>query len=168
MKRCSTCKIQKPLYEFYNDCTQRDGRTRRCKECSKAASRKWRESDRGRAREKWRNASKRYSRGIALSVKYGLTVEDYDRIFAAQSGKCAICDIPAEDAKGRNPGRLCVDHDHDTGVVRGLLCSPCNAALGSFGDDLDILRKVVEYLERACMDVVPLLESRSLQGGAVW
>lgn len=77
--------------------------------------------------------------------QYGITVEDYDRMLAAQGGGCAICG-------GTDPQRnrkwFCVDHDHETGVVRGLLCMNCNDGLGRFADDPAQLRAAAAYLEQ--------------------
>ena len=64
-------------------------------------------------------------RDRTLVRRYGITVEEYDALFDAQQGKCALC---GGDSNGR--GRLAVDHDHATGRVRGLLCFTCNTALG--------------------------------------
>lgn len=58
--------------------------------------------------------------------RYGITIEQYDAMFAAQGGVCAICDKPPKNR------RLDVDHDHSTGQVRGLLCAPCNRLVGFF------------------------------------
>ena len=79
--------------------------------------------------------------------RYGITLADYDRMLKDQDGRCKIC--------GRTPGhtRLCVDHDHATGEVRGLLCKPCNQALGLFAEDPSIVAKAAEYLTLA---VTPL------------
>jgi len=73
--------------------------------------------------------------------KFGMTPKEYDRLLQNQNGKCAIC--------GSEPGRrqLAVDHDHETGEVRGLLCSNCNTGLGLLGDQLARLRVAVTYLE---------------------
>ena len=86
--------------------------------------------------------SSRVNREEARYLKrYGLTLEDYNRMFEAQSGRCAICSVSVEGA------RLCVDHDHGTGKVRGLLCSLCNRALGQFRDSTELLRKAIAYLK---------------------
>lgn len=71
--------------------------------------------------------------------KYGLTNEAYQALYAAQSGVCAIC---------YRAGILCVDHNHETNKVRGLLCTCCNTALGSLQDSPDRLRAAALYLEK--------------------
>lgn len=71
--------------------------------------------------------------------KYNLTPEQFDAMVHEQGGACAIC---------RSVERLCVDHDHGSGVVRGLLCSTCNAALGLLGDTAETLAQAVGYLVR--------------------
>lgn len=78
-----------------------------------------------------------------LAHTYGLERGGYDRMFAEQNGLCAICAVALED--GNN---LAVDHDHETGVVRGLLCSNCNNGLGRFEDDIERLKSAVKYLQR--------------------
>lgn len=70
--------------------------------------------------------------------KYGITLEERDRMVAAQDGRCAICD-----ARDRE---LVVDHCHTTGKVRQMLCTPCNSGLGLYGEDKGRLLRAVEYL----------------------
>ena len=86
-------------------------------------------------RRNWRN----WSRASRFEM-YGLTQESYGALLTAQGGGCAIC---------TSVSRLCVDHDHVTGAVRGILCSVCNAAIGSLGDNQDGLGRALEYLSRA-------------------
>lgn len=83
-----------------------------------------------------------------LRNRYGITQADVDAMVKAQDGKCAICPsvLGAPDHKG-NPSRVCVDHDHVTRKVRGLLCDPCNKALGLFQDDQARLQAAIAYLE---------------------
>lgn len=92
-------------------------------------------------------ASKRSAQNTVLVKKYGITIDDFDDILAIQDGACAVCSCPEE---RRNPSgtikRLVVDHDHDTGKVRGLLCHNCNIALGLIHDDQDVLRAMLGYL----------------------
>jgi len=69
----------------------------------------------------------KYSRRDRLKHHYGITPDEWDAMFKAQDGKCALCGEPP-----RGKTNLCVDHDHTTGQVRALLCVPCNRALGYF------------------------------------
>lgn len=73
----------------------------------------------------------------------------YDAMLAAQGGVCAICGRPeTRPAPNGQPSRLHVDHNHSTGLVRGLLCNNCNQAIGKMGDDPDRLITAAEYLRR--------------------
>ena len=65
-----------------------------------------------------------------LRTKYGITTEDYDALFANQAGACAVCQQPSPEGRA-----LHVDHDHESGKVRGLLCAQCNMGLGCFKDN---------------------------------
>lgn len=96
-------------------------------------------AERRRARNKiaWER-----DRDKTFRQKYGISVADYDEMFEAQSGLCAICGNPP------NRMRLAVDHSHDTGQVRGLLCFNCNHGLGHFKDNPTVLRSAAEYLSR--------------------
>lgn len=71
-----------------------------------------------------------------------MTVADRDALLAAQGGACAICGGPP-----LGKGVYHLDHDHETGNVRGLLCHACNTSLGGFRDDPELLRKAIAYLE---------------------
>ena len=80
-------------------------------------------------------------------ARYGLSTADYDALLAKQGGGCAICGA-------MKPGRddrqhLYIDHDHETGRVRGLLCSTCNTGLGMFAEDVDRMRVAIAYLSEA-------------------
>ena len=74
---------------------------------------------------------------------YGITIDDYSAMLDKQGGKCAICGKHYTELKKS----LCVDHDHKTGSVRGLLCHYCNTFLGMMGDDPDKIRLAAQYLE---------------------
>lgn len=86
-------------------------------------------------------------RNYQLQWMYGISEQDYDRMFQGQGGLCAICGHPESKGRGAGAGRLCVDHCHTTGVVRGLLCTLCNSAIGKLRDDPAILRNAIAYLE---------------------
>ena len=82
---------------------------------------------------------------------YGITPEQYDELLTAQSGVCAIC----HNGCGTYPN-LSVDHDHRTGVIRGLLCNVCNRFMGMAGDDPDLLRAAADFLQRHTARQSPL------------
>ncbi len=97
----------------------------------------WRKKEHLRQME----ADPKRKRRFRLAV-YNLTVEEFNERVAAQGGVCAICRKPPS-KKG-----FVVDHDHKTLVVRGILCVRCNVALGMAKDDVGILKRMIEYLER--------------------
>ena len=78
-----------------------------------------------------------------LRHRYGIGEDDYKRMVVAQNGVCAICHRPNSDGS-----RLHVDHRHDTGKVRGLLCRTCNMGIGSFKDDPALMHAAGEYVEK--------------------
>lgn len=79
--------------------------------------------------------------------KYGLQPDDYHAMLAKQGGKCAIC--RSDKPTLNNKGSFRIDHCHVTGVVRGLLCNKCNAGLGMFGDNPELLAKALQYLTKS-------------------
>lgn len=90
-----------------------------------------------------RSAVRERARASRLEAVYGITEDEYQRIYAAQGGCCYIC----RRAKGTGRKRLSVDHDHTTGYVRGLLCKPCNLnVIGHLRDDPAALRRGADYL----------------------
>jgi hypothetical protein len=104
--------------------------------------------------EKWRKenpeAQARLSTKNNLAIKmrkHGATLEHYEVMFAEQGGKCAICG--SSESKNKRSKRLYVDHCHATNRVRGLLCLPCNSAIGFMEDDVARLQKAIAYLERS-------------------
>lgn len=80
--------------------------------------------------------------------KFGLTIEDYERMLLEQDGVCAICRRPETARNQHGPIRLSVDHCHKTNRVRGLLCGNCNNGIGRFKDDPLILQSATDYLRR--------------------
>lgn len=58
-------------------------------------------------------------------------MDEYEEMYKEQGGKCALCGLPEKATNGDKTARLCIDHDHDTGEVRGLLCRGCNHILGA-------------------------------------
>lgn len=84
-----------------------------------------------------------------LRLKYGLSLEGYSNLMKVQEGRCAICQRTPEEAHPKLPRWLAVDHCHETGRIRGLLCTDCNTSIGKFNDDPARLRRAAEYLELA-------------------
>ena len=109
-----------------------------CDECnSKEYSRyqKSRLTEEGRRREKTNQ----------FRHLYGITYEDYEELLAEQGYACEICRQPHIHEKGK---RMYVDHDHETGVLRGLLCRNCNSVLGLAHDSSEVLKRAAEYIEK--------------------
>lgn len=83
-------------------------------------------------------------RRSTLKQRYGITPEDYEGILRRQGGKCAICG--SDSPRDKRTRHFHVDHCHETGRIRGLLCSKCNHALGRFGDNVAGVEHVLRYL----------------------
>lgn len=108
----------------------------------KENSRRWREANPERnaqSKKNWKIANAARIRDWDRKWKYGLEIGEFDRMLHAQSNACLIC---------KRVTRLCVDHDHETGEVRGLICSVCNKALGMFGDSEEGLQAALDYIKR--------------------
>jgi hypothetical protein len=104
--------------------------------------REWRKANPDKVRasvEKYKEQQKHTAR----KRRYGITKEQYEELLIKQESRCAIC---STDKVGRNHTSFHVDHNHDTGKVRGLLCDKCNRGLGYFNDNPDNLNKAAEYL----------------------
>ncbi|MFG2673810.1 endonuclease VII domain-containing protein [Streptomyces sp. NPDC048445] len=177
VERCPGCQRELPLPSFASDRNRRDGLQSRCRECVAAYSaahyRRRREAQGKPVRER-RNVPQGHKEcrkcgevkphsdwhrnstapdGVATCCKacksvqgreghlkrqYGMTVAQRDDMISSQSGACTIClAAPA----------VHVDHCHETGRVRGVLCFNCNSAIGKLGDDPDTLRRAIAYLE---------------------
>lgn len=95
---------------------------------------------------KMRAANPDYHKSLKLRRVYGLTLERYNEMLAAQGGCCAICAKPESNEIRGKVVSLAVDHCHKTGVIRALLCASCNTALGLFNDDPVLLAKAREYV----------------------
>jgi hypothetical protein len=85
---------------------------------------------------------KAYTRETHVKRKYGMTIDQYNEMFEAQNGLCAICSYKF----GQKQGDCYVDHCHATKIVRGLLCQQCNSAIGHAKDDPSVLLKAARYV----------------------
>lgn len=140
-KYCSRCKRRRPVADFGRSRSRLDGLQTYCRSC-------FSEYDRERKKKNPRRVSHEQHREKCLRSKYGITTEDYSRLFAEQSGVCAIC---GGTESGNPYGVLEVEHDHDTGTVRGLVCHPCNNAIMWYEQWLTNphRKQVIAYLKRA-------------------
>lgn len=134
---CSRCKKVLPIDAFQANRARRSGRRSECRDCARVY-----------AREHYQryNAVRRLQYGERGRIvhrlrRYGLSPEAFEAMLEEQGRACAICRIVFE-------AEPLVDHDHETGRVRGLLCRPCNTGIGQLGDDLDRLRAALEYLAK--------------------
>jgi hypothetical protein len=132
MKTCTKCGEMKSLSEFY--VIKPSGNPHgSCKECFKKASKKSKEK-----------MGPTHVKNLQLQWWYGIGIEEYEEMLTHQNGKC-ICGAET----GRSDRKsLFVDHDHDTGLIRGLLCNKCNRAIGLV-DDPASLRALADYIESA-------------------
>jgi hypothetical protein len=129
-KRCRKCHTLKPIEEFYSDHSRSDNPMTHCITCD----------------------NKR-SKSTNLRLNYGITLEDYETLLLAQNGTCAICHEP--ETRRYPTGRvsnLCVDHDHETGKIRGLLCHRCNQAVGYLRDRSGLCLSAAAYLTHGGAD----------------
>ena len=139
MKRCCTCKQDRPESEFWKDAHKRDGLASQCVSCVK----KYRET-KGYRISKSAHDKRLYEkvkserREYFIQKTYGITQKEYELLLSKQGGLCAIC---------RKPNKLNIDHDHETGKVRGLLCSTCNMMLGHAHDSPLLLEAGIRYLQ---------------------
>ena len=147
-KTCSRCKRQKPLGMFPKRKGSHDGRRGTCKECRDTDRKKWLDNG-GRVvcadiAVKHRKTSK--SKRARLLRNYGITEDQWQTMFDNQSGRCLICEKHQSELKQT----LNVDHCHETGKVRGLLCGPCNQALGLMKEDKDSVLNMGRYIHEYC------------------
>lgn len=140
-KTCSRCEEKKLRSEFTKNAKSWDCLQGFCRECRRKIDAAYRAK-----------LPFGHHRARMLEREYGITQADYDRILAEQGGGCALCGattVRHENLKKpRGEVSLHVDHDHKTGKVRGILCGPCNHALGKLNDDPELLRKAADYIER--------------------
>jgi hypothetical protein len=155
LKKCGKCETDKNISEFY---VLKSGNTTSwCRDCQRKAASDWGKANTQKKKEahrRWylkygksyyKKNKKRYQeigRSSSLKRLYGITETEYESMFRSQNGVCGICSVaPISE-------RLCVDHNHATGKVRGLLCKSCNVAIGRFEDDRERLRNAINYLEK--------------------
>lgn len=173
-KVCKRCGVEKDVSEFNLHHAKIKGNSKyrgRCKICESEVNKnnpiikEWRKRYNDRTVEIRKERKKRYlsnpdnlekSRAYAreyskkhpqiqrerLFKQYGITAQQYNDFLKSQNYGCAICG-KEKNGKKRN---FVIDHNHTTGIVRGLLCTQCNAGLGNYKDSPDLLQKAMNYL----------------------
>ncbi|MCP2342614.1 endonuclease domain-containing protein [Actinomadura rupiterrae] len=126
MKYCPRCEEVKSVQDFGRNRSSRSGLSGYCKPCHSQVTRENRELNHGSGRN------------YLLKLRYGITERQADALLARQGGICVIC---------LSAAGVHVDHDHDTGLVRGMLCFKCNNGLGQFEDEVGRVEGAAEYLE---------------------
>jgi Recombination endonuclease VII len=148
LKRCPRCTKDKSFEDdFYTDDRYRDGKSNRCKECTKEAATISHKAHPERVRansKRWRERmGPKLLADYSRRRRFGLPLGTYDLLLAEQGHVCAICqETPPEDEP------LGVDHCHTTGRIRGLLCNTCNSGIGYFRDDPKLVDQAARYLRR--------------------
>lgn len=118
-KVCTRCGVEYPIAFFNKSKRSKDGRSSYCKDCTHVITIK-----------------------SQLQRRYNITLEEYNAMLKSQDYKCAICEKPLV----RTQSKSCVDHNHQTGEVRGILCFQCNTAAGLVNEDILTLRRMIDYL----------------------
>ena len=144
MKICYRCGINKPVSQYYTVTKGSTDIGSCCKECDNERGREYRQKH----PEVYQNYYHRNRPRIQAKERrerYGLDSDQFNELLRSQNGKCAICF--SSESGGRN-NTWHVDHDHATGIVRGLLCAGCNVGLGNFKDIPERMRLAAAYLEK--------------------
>lgn len=129
---CPKCNIEKSDNEFYAHKSRSTGRSAHCKVCTRESQ------------NEYRRKNPDIIRNNNYNFMYGISLEDYNKMFADQAGCCAIC----KKHQNEFTKKLAVDHCHETGKVRALLCAFCNTSLGNMNDDIELLKSAIDYLEK--------------------
>ncbi len=150
-KICTKCKKSKNLSEFYKDKQKKDRLCFWCKGCSDKRYNKYIKTLSAKINKQ--NYMKEYDVKRKMVVKeknlinkYGMTLDEWNKLFQEQNGRCAICNIHQSELHWG----LCVDHNHNTGHIRGLVCHKCNDGIGRLRADegIYILKQAIKYIKK--------------------
>ena len=153
-KKCSRCKETKPIEEFSKNRNNKSGYESECKSCRKErhkntyvtarVNKKLTEEEKANYYKNYvrKDYVKEKQRNSIRFRKYGVTTEQYTQMLINQSNKCGICLNTFSNSKDTH-----IDHDHETGIVRGLLCRSCNTGFGMFRENITVLNNAIKYAE---------------------
>lgn len=151
-KKCSKCKTLKSISEFHKNKSKKDGYALWCKKCNNVyETARWKIKNLKEVNVKRRKYNKEHPelvRAAKLKQMFGITLADYNVMWNNQNGLCAICGKPEVATRNGVVKFLAVDHCHETGKIRALLCQTCNCILGYANDSVTRLMKLIDYLER--------------------
>ncbi len=168
MRACTKCKEVKPFSEFNKRSKSASGYREKCKICTRAQNQAWKMLNKPKMKEdnaKWYKANadklkrKHSLYWLTFSEKakhkkllqnHKISFEHYNTLLIKQNMSCAIC----ERHQSMYKRQLAVDHDHETGEIRGLLCHCCNTGIGSLRDDYLLVDKASQYLKRSKIKLV--------------
>ncbi len=149
-KQCKKCGLVKDIDKFKRCKNCKGGHTSSCKVCENIKTRLYQVNNKEKVAELARNYRLRHperfksnARNSKLKLCYGINTVIYEELLLKQNGCCAICNNPEI-----NNAYLSVDHDHETGVVRELLCKNCNSAIGLLKDNINLLYSAIDYLKK--------------------
>lgn len=144
---CRSCKKRLARENFRPNHSRSTGIASICRPCELKENRERRKLRHPRTTKSWSHIESEEERRRAqhLWKKYRISLEDYERMLRRQKGKCAICG-GQPNGTGSPRGYFHVDHDPDTGKVRGLLCGNCNHGIGKLKHDVRILKRAISYL----------------------
>lgn len=146
---CSRCGETEPLSNFGRCSRKKNGHKSACKECLRLAENTRDRTRRNEYAKKWRAAKgQEHQHKAQVRYRYGVTDDWYDTTLAAQGGLCAACGEPETETRLGVVRLLSVDHNHQTGEVRGFLCNSCNRTIGYAREDATRLAACAAYLRR--------------------
>ncbi len=157
-KKCTKCKQIKFVTEFYHNKSSKDGLCYQCKKCHnkttidwdknnkekrKEIKRRWREKNRDELKKYSKEhyeSNKDYYRDWHLKKHYNISLQDYEKMVEIQNSCCAICKCTCKN--------LVIDHCHNTGLIRELLCNNCNTGIGLLKNDTEIFLNAIHYIKK--------------------
>lgn len=139
-KSCTKCLQEKPFSEYNRDCTKKYNLASACKICTRASQRKINQTPEGRIKRRLSHIKNRYK----------IDEKEYQKLLQEANWSCQICGLHEIHLQEKHPKSkgIHVDHDHETGKVRGMLCQRCNSILGQARDNIEILESAIKYLKK--------------------
>jgi hypothetical protein len=144
---CSKCKQDKPQNQFEKSPNRRPfGLASLCIPCNKERKRK----EKFNRYHSLSKEQRRVQNKKGNVRKFGISYEEYHAMLERQDNKCSICNKEETETNVvyNHTKYLAIDHCHETGKIRGLLCSKCNKGIGMFKEDISILKSAISYLEK--------------------